>query len=154
MESALWSPNGRDVLLTLPLGDGQERVWSLWLIPINGDQPTRIAFEGKPLGWTPDGSRIVWWTSIRSAAQPPTPALAFSDRGGRLLWSIRLRDQPRQVLATAAEVVLVHDGALWRIPYGGEPGSEPMCMHELPDIDERLADGIALAPGNDQLAYA
>lgn len=153
---SIWSPGGDALLLGLPPRNTVEM--SLWLVPLDGGEPRRLADGVIAAQWMPDSQGIAL---LKWPERPETriARLALMNRQGAVRWSLDVPLDPVPPFATTDRGVLfVKDNALWLMPAASSPDGQPERLRDLPDVRHQLeqsqpAPPIAPAPTGDRLAY-
>jgi TolB protein len=57
-----WSPNGKRIAYTALKNNDGEHTAGVWVMDANGTHRRRLTRTGYNAGWSPDGTRIIYWT--------------------------------------------------------------------------------------------
>ncbi len=134
----IWSPQ-EDAFLAVQATDDAHR--DLWLVPLDGGAPTRLAPNVTDYSWSPDGQAVV-----------------YGQGGSGAVFVVNRTGQDRRELARPDIAVLpglssegawyVQGGALWVAPLDGSPA------RRLPALPAGGATLVRPAPDGQRLAYA
>jgi hypothetical protein len=134
----VWSPQG-DAFLAVQATDDAHR--DLWLVPLDGSAPTRVAEDVTDYNWSPDGRFIVY-------GQGGQGAVFAVSRDGQVRHELARPDIAVLPGLTNEGAWYGEGGALWIAPFDGGPAQKLMALP---------AGGVTLirpAPDGQRLAYA
>lgn len=149
-----WAPDGRAVLLeAAPPGPPAPaaNASQLWVVPLNGAPPRRLALGVRGPIWSADGGAVVY-VSTDQRQGPSRRMIVTADPKTGETRLVAATDGT--VLAVGESVIyLVRSGLLWRVPYGG---GTPEALGVLPDLsagEPGAPDALAVSPDGRHVGY-
>ena len=81
-----FSPDGKSVLFQLPKGhrpNGDNRIWNLWSVPVNGGKPTLVQSNAAWGSYSPDGKQLAYLSKLREGNFTGAELWVKNVNGGR-----------------------------------------------------------------------
>ncbi len=147
-----WSPQSNAILVSKPNGQTIRTATTtylsgdLWLIPLDGTVPRKLAANADWGKWSRGGQ----WIAYGSLIGPATQEVHIMRDDGSDALKVTTADRSSVDWLSGDEIVYVKDSRLWVV---GLQGKNPQAVFPTVSLDSSQDDTFLLSPTGLQLAY-